>query len=264
MITKTFKRYEKKFQLNAAQFEQLLPVLLTEMVPDSFTSKNDRYSIYNIYYDTENYDLIRHSLAKPYYKEKLRLRSYALPTSTEDMVFLELKKKIGGIVNKRRATMTLGEADRFLSHREYPQDTNAINRQVLKEIEFFLEQHSIEPKAYISYERSAYFGKNDPEFRVTFDHNIRSRQSDLALVKGDFGDLLLPSGNCLMEIKILGAIPLWLTQSLSELKIYSSSFSKYGTAYKAYRKQSLGKIIPMPLPADYEFDLSALKYCSSK
>ena len=264
MITKTFKRYEKKFQLSASQFEQLLPILLKEMVPDSFTSQNDIYSIYNIYYDTKNYDIIRHSLSKPYYKEKLRLRSYAIPSSPDDMVFLELKKKIGGIVNKRRATMTLGEANRFLSNREYPQTINTLNQLVLAEIEVFLDHHSIEPKAYISYERSAYFGKNDPEFRVTFDHNIKTRQNDLALENGDFGNPLLPEGSYLMEIKILGAIPLWLTQTLSELKIYASSFSKYGNTYKAYRKQSMGKIITLPIPANPELNRNELKPCINK
>ncbi|MBC3890008.1 VTC domain-containing protein [Acetobacterium paludosum] len=256
MITKTFKRYENKFQLNESQFEQLLPILLTEMVPDSYTSKNDSYSIYNIYFDTENYDIIRHSLSKPYYKEKLRLRSYAIPISSDDKVFLELKKKIGGIVSKRRATMTLNEANRFISKREYPLETNAINRLVLEEIDNFLDHHIIEPKAYISYERSAYLGKNDPEFRVTFDYNIKSRQNNLSLEKGDFGNQLLPKDGYIMEIKILGAIPVWLTHVLSSLKIYSSSFSKYGNAYTEYRRQSLAKIINMPIS-----DNTELKYC---
>jgi len=113
MITKTFKRYENKYRLNERQLKQLLPVLLTQMKPDAYTSKNGSYSIYNLYYDTDNYDIIRHSLSKPYYKEKLRLRSYTIPTSPEDQVFLELKKKIGGVVNKRRATLSLREASRW-------------------------------------------------------------------------------------------------------------------------------------------------------
>jgi len=228
------------------------------MVPDSYTSKNDSYSIYNIYFDTENYDIIRHSLSKPYYKEKLRLRSYAIPSSPDDKVFLELKKKIGGIVSKRRATLTLNEANRFISKREYPLETNVINHLVLEEIDNFLEHHIIEPKAYISYKRSAYFGKNDLEFRVTFDHNITSHQNNLSLTKGDFGSPLLPKDDYIMEIKILGAIPLWLAHALSSLKIYSSSFSKYGNTYKEYRRQSMAKIINMPIPGN-----TKLNYCIS-
>jgi hypothetical protein len=246
MITKTFKRYENKYRLDQAQFDQLLPLLLNEMKPDAYTAKNSGYSIYNIYYDTPNYDIIRHSLSKPYYKEKLRLRSYSIPTSADDLVFLELKKKIGGVVNKRRATMTLEEATRFIANLEYPKDSNTLNQLVLAEIEFFLKNHPVEPKAYIGYERIAVVGKNDPELRITFDYNLKSRQHSLALTKGDAGQFLIPKDQYLMEIKILGAIPLWLTHTLSELQIFSTSFSKYGKAYQDYRKATTGKIISLP------------------
>lgn len=256
MITKTFKRYENKYQLDEVQLNQLMPILLTQMKPDDYTAKHDGYSIYNIYFDTENYDIIRHSLSKPYYKEKLRLRSYAIPTSPNDIVFLELKKKIGGIVSKRRATLTLAEAYNFISKKEYPKETNPINLLVLEEIEYFLANHIVEPKTFIGYERIAYVGKNDPELRVTFDYNIKSRQNSLFLEKGDFGNLLLSPNQYLMEIKILGAIPLWLTHVLSELKIYSTSFSKYGQAYKNYRKKSMGKIISLPV-----YPTAELPYC---
>ncbi len=247
MITKTFKRFENKYQLNESQLNQLMPVLLTQMKPDAYTSQNNGYSIYNIYYDTDNYDIIRHSLAKPYYKEKLRLRSYAIPTSPDDQVFLELKKKIGGVVNKRRATLSLSEASRFISKLEYPQQLNTMNQLVLEEIEVFLKNHLVTPKTYIGYERIAFVGKDDPELRLTFDYNLKSRQHSLALEKGDFGHFLIPADHYLMEVKILGAIPLWLTHALSALEIYSSSFSKYGKAYQDYRQQSIGKLINLPI-----------------
>lgn len=234
MVTTTFKRYEKKYQLDETQYKDLLPILLTEMKPDTYANQNKGYSIYNIYYDTQNYDVIRHSLAKPYYKEKLRLRSYAIPSTPDEMVFLELKKKIGGIVSKRRACLKLNEAYCFISKREYPSELNQVDHQVLKEIEYFLESHEIEPKAFISYERIAFVGKKDPNFRVTFDNNLKSRQTNLFLEKGDFGNPIIPKNQYIMEIKILGAMPLWLARVLSELKIYSSSFSKYGRTYQEY------------------------------
>ncbi|MBC3804249.1 VTC domain-containing protein [Acetobacterium fimetarium] len=234
----TFKRYEKKYQLDQAQLNDLMPVLLAEMKPDIYADQEDGYAIYNIYYDTDNYDIIRRSLAKPYYKEKLRLRSYTIPSTPEEMVFLELKKKIGGIVSKRRACLKLNEAYRFISKREYPSGLNQVDHQVLREIEYFLENNHIEPKAYISYERTAFIGKNDPNFRITFDRNIRSRQTDLLLEKGNFGNLIILPNHYIMEIKILGAMPLWLAQALSELKIYSSSFSKYGKTYKEYASRA--------------------------
>ena len=147
MITKTFKRFENKYQLNESQLKQLMPMLLTRMKPDAYTAKT-----------------------------------------------------------------------------------------------------------YIGYQRIAFVGKDDPELRVTFDYNLKSRQHSLSLEKGDFGHFLIPADHYLMEVKILGAIPLWLTHALTELEIYSSSFSKYGKAYKDYRQQSIGKLINLPIYTNNTID----------
>ena len=85
---------------------------------------------------------------------------------------------------------------------------------------------------YISYERYSYEGKENENFRVTFDTNITSRDYDLKLDKGDYGLRLFGNETYLMEVKALGSMPLWFTRVLSELKIYPISFSKYGKIYE--------------------------------
>lgn len=234
MAITSFKRYEKKYMLTEEQFNNLIPRLLEYMEEDEHCKSGEDYSIYNIYYDTKNSDLIKHSLSKPYYKEKLRLRSYKVPKSPKDKVFLELKKKIGGIVNKRRVVLTLEEAYKFLESGQRPITKDYISEQVINEIEYFLSRNTVYPTAYISYSRMAFFGKEDRDFRVTFDSNILTRRNDLYLEMGSFGEELLKPGSRLMEVKILGAIPLWLANIFSELSIYSTSFSKYGNEYKKY------------------------------
>lgn len=203
------------------------------MNPDENCEDGDEYIIYNIYYDTDDDKIIRHSLSKPYYKEKLRLRSYNIP-SPKDTVFLELKKKIGGVVNKRRIVITLEEAYDLINKGKRPENCDYMTEQVLNEIEYFLKTNDVKPKAYISYRRKAFFGKEDRDFRVTFDTHIITRRDELALEKGCYGEELLKDGQHLMEVKILGAIPVWLTKIFAELKIYTSSFSKYGKEYKKY------------------------------
>ena len=111
MAISTFQRREVKFLLSQEQFEALLPVVHEHMNPDKYCVNGKEYGIYNIYYDTPDNYLIRQSIAKPYYKEKLRLRSYYSPAEPDSSVFLEVKKKIGGIVTKRRVAMTLSEAE---------------------------------------------------------------------------------------------------------------------------------------------------------
>ena len=234
MAIKSFKRYEKKFLINESQYNELIPKLLDYMNPDKYCQNNNTYSIYNIYYDTENNDVIRHSISKPYYKEKLRLRSYKVPTSKDDKVFLELKKKINGIVSKRRLSLTLGEAYEFLYNQKRPDVKDYIDNQVLNEIDYYLSKTKVYPKVFIAYERNAFFCKNNPDFRVNFDSKVLTRRNHLLLEKGSFGEDVVGSGRYLMEVKILGSIPLWFTRILSELKIYPTHFSKYGNEYMNY------------------------------
>jgi hypothetical protein len=234
MSIKTFKRYEKKYIINTEQYNKLIPRLLEYMELDKHCKHDENYSIYNIYYDTENSDVISHSVNHPYYKEKLRLRSYGTPDDSNIKVFLELKKKINGIVNKRRATLTLEQAYKFLEFGEKPVSDDYHNKQVLSEIEYYLRNNPVHPTVYIGYKRTALFGKENKEFRVTFDSKILTRRNALNLEAGYFGEDLLGKEQFLMEVKIIGAMPLWFTKLLSELSIYSTNFSKYGTEYKRH------------------------------
>jgi len=234
MAISTFKRYEIKFLLSEHQFRELSDILPKYMNPDAYCQDGKTYSIYNIYYDTPDNNLIRTSLLGPYYKEKLRLRSYAPSAGASDRVFLELKKKTGGIVHKRRATMTLKEANEFLLSGKQPKSDKYIDRQVENELAYFLSFNPVQPTTYISYRRMAFFGKDDCEFRLTLDQDITTRRDHLQLSAGNFGEKLLEPGCHLMEVKITGAMPLWLAEFLSEIKVYKTSFSKYGMEYKNY------------------------------
>jgi SPX domain protein involved in polyphosphate accumulation len=216
MVINSFKRYEKKFILTKEQYTNLIEKLDEYMEVDKHCRNNKNYNIYNIYYDTNNNDVIRHSISNPYYKEKLRLRSYKIPKDLNDKVFLELKKKINGIVNKRRISLTLDQAYRFLNLGEKPIFDDYVNNQVANEIEYYLSQNDVNPTIYIGYTRKAFFGKEDKNFRLTFDTKILTRRNELSLELGCFGNDILNEDEYLMEVKILGAIPLWFTNILSE------------------------------------------------
>lgn len=231
MAIEVFSRYEKKYLLTQEQYEWITAQIQAYMEPDKFNRDGQMYHIANIYYDTPTDALIRASIEKPVYKEKLRLRSYGVPVM-EDKVFLEIKKKYKGLVNKRRTTLRLYQAYDLIQHGKDPGDKPYINRQVLEEIKYFLQIYELEPKVYLTYDRQAYFSKADRDFRVTFDTNIRSRRNDLGLEFGRHGKLLIDNQFWLMEVKSAEAVPLWFTKLLTEKEIYASSFSKYGTEYK--------------------------------
>lgn len=218
-----FKRYEKKYLITPEQYGLFKEKTLLYIKPD----EHSKYTLCNLYYDTDNYNLIRTSLEKPVYKEKLRIRSYGVP-GPDDRVFVELKKKYNGVVYKRRAVLPESSAYEFLSFH------SSTHSQIEKEIAYFQFFHHSFPKVFIAYDREAYQGINNSELRITFDTNIRWRTDRLKLSDGNDGCLLLNNNLILLEIKAPGNYPLWLSKILSELKIFPVSFSKYGTCYKKY------------------------------
>ncbi len=234
MAINTFARKEIKFLLDIDQYKNLMEEIPKYMNPDKFCVDGKEYGVYNIYYDTADDLLIRESLAKPYYKEKIRLRSYYSPANSDDTVFLEIKKKIGGIVAKRRVTMKLSESDEYLSSRCKPEYSKYITGQVFNELDYFLDMYNVVPKQYISYQRTAFFGKDNHDFRLTFDRKITKRRHDLSLSCESYGDQIIREDQRLMEVKVLDSVPAWLINKLSELHIYKTSFSKYGRAYQDY------------------------------
>ena len=219
-----FQRFELKFLLTPEQKERILQAMAPYMALDQY----GRTTIRNIYFDTENYRIIRCSIEKPAYKEKLRIRSYAKarPDST---VFVELKKKYEDVVFKRRLPVTEEEALLWVTGKMHCKD----HGQISKEIDYFLSYYeTLRPTVFLSYEREAYYCKEGGDFRVTFDDNILCRREDISLESDIYGTSLLEDGKVLMEIKCSGGIPLWMTSVLSRERIYKTSFSKYGTAYE--------------------------------
>ena len=222
-----FCRQEIKYLLNAQQRQALEQALPAHMVPDLFPHS----SIRNIYYDTPDFRLIRRSLEHPVYKEKLRLRCY---DDGAGEVFLEMKKKYKGIVYKRRLQLVQEQAIAFMERRGDLPDC-----QIGRELVYFRDFYqTLQPQMFLSYQRDAWCGKHDPGLRLTLDEDIRYRTGQLHL-QSDEGEAILAPGQCLMEVKAEHAIPLWLTQLLTQLQITKVSFSKYGQAYERELRRTL-------------------------
>ena len=217
-----FQRVESKYVIDLQQKEKLLSLLLPHLVPDIHGVS----TISSLYMDTPDFRLVRASMDGKIYKEKLRLRSYGVP-SLSDRVFLEIKKKYRGVVYKRRESMMLSEAKEYLQGKR-----SATPSQIMREIDYaFSYYKELSPSMQISYEREAYTMKEDPQVRITFDHGIRYRTQELFLENGNYGKRILGEDLYVMEIKTLGGMPVFLSHLLDELKIYPGSFSKYKNSF---------------------------------
>lgn len=225
-----FMRHEIKYLLTKEQRAAVRSAMEDHMIPDI----HGRNTTCSLYFDTPDYRLIRRSLEHPLYKEKLRLRSYGV-AEEDTIVFVELKKKYDSVVYKRRIGMTEADAERFLLGHEPVMDT-----QISREIQYCIRNYPrLAPACMLSYQREAFYDRDDHEFRMTFDDTVLWRDHHLSLRDGIFGEPILEDGYALLEVKTAEAIPLWLVKVLSENHIYKTSFSKYGTAYQIINKRRI-------------------------
>lgn len=229
VLKSNFKRYEKKYLLSKEQYQNLKQLISPYMVVDEF----GQTTICSIYYDTPDYMLIRKSIEKPVYKEKLRLRTYGIPSSFST-AFVELKKKYQGVVYKRRLAMPYEKALNQLNEKHIESDQD----QIADEINYFINYYQgLRPSTALFYDRVAYIGRENHSYRMTFDHKISYRMTDLDTSLGSEGKALLENDYYLMEVKIRGAMPMWLSHALDSLGVYPSSYSKYGNAYLKMLKE---------------------------
>lgn len=217
-----FKRKEKKYVLSPDAVAQFLNLAADYITEDQYPKE----TVQSIYLDTPQNLLIRNSIDAKGYKEKIRLRCYG-EVNSDSKVFLELKKKLKGVVYKRRISLPLREAEEYIYNHVVPDSS-----QIMREIDAFMQFYNYpKPKIAISCERLSFIAKDDKNLRITIDKNIRYRLNDLSLTHGSGGEPLLDNGKCVMEIKVLSAMPLWLVKILDECKIYPQSFSKYGKSH---------------------------------
>lgn len=230
-MAESFLRFEKKYLLSHNQIIEIKKKLDDYVVPDCHPFN----SLMSVYYDNDDYSLITKSIEKPMFKEKLRIRSYAPPLDN-DKVYVELKKKFDGVVYKSRTMATYKD---ILSNIH---DADFEDRQVGKEIKYLLEYYKgLKPKIFVSSDRSYYIGKNDKSLRITFDENMKYRTKNVYLASDTNDKPLTDKG--IMEVKVYGAEPLWLTRILDDMGIYSNGFSKVGNAYLKERENIIYGII---------------------
>lgn len=231
METMTFERVEKKWRMTPEQFKNLLPILEEHMHKDSY----GKSTICSEFYDTPDFYLIRKSIERPPFKEKIRVRSYGIPTE-DSPVFVEVKRKLNGIGYKRRISVPYKDAKRLMKGEAIGSDNPQIEKEFLELVKRY---HPI-PVATLCYERVAMYEKGNDDLRITIDFNMRYRTENTDLTFGDKGEqVLTDERTVLMEVKGSDGIPKWLEDELTRLRIYRAPFSKIGTAFSEHIAKTL-------------------------
>lgn len=243
MVQLTFRRREIKFVLTDDQRDDLTSLMRGHMSADEYGPS----TVCSVYFDTPSFLLARRSMGDPPYKEKIRARSYGV-CGDHTPVFVELKKKCDGIVYKRRCTLPPADAQALLAGARAPQN------QVERELDYAICRYEgLAPAVFVAYDREAFYNPLDHDYRMTFDRCVRVRWDHLSLDWDDRGIRILPEGQSILEVKTSSAIPLWLVRYLDEEKIYKTTWSKYGAAYREWLcapSSSQTSRAPVPAPGD--------------
>ena len=221
-----FLRREVKYRLNSEMFEILKREFAAHVVQDKFHF----VCVHNIYYDNDSHEIIRRSIEKPLFKQKLRLRAYEKNGELDGHAFVEMKNKYEGSVFKRRVKIPIGAA-RLLADGT-PLCGVIASGQIADELLFYAGAKDCRPKIYVSYNRYAYCAKAEKDLRITFDFGIFSRVERLWLCRDSADEQLLTDDDYILEIKSERPFPLWLTGILAKHRLYPQSFSKYGRIYE--------------------------------
>lgn len=223
MDQEVFARVEKKYLVSRAQAKAMTDAL---RMRSFYMLDFGDPAVQSLYYDTSDFLLIRLSMERPNYKEKLRLRAYAQP-DLNSRSYVEIKKKYQGVVYKRRVQLPLGQSVQGLEMGKMPPTCGQIGREIDRCMAFY----QLQPKCVIRYDRDAWTSDRDLDVRITFDSNIRCRFDHLDLTYRQEGHLIVPEDKLIMEVKTPGVYPLWLVRLLDTIEAKRIHFSKYGTAY---------------------------------
>ncbi|MDR1117186.1 MAG: polyphosphate polymerase domain-containing protein [Oscillospiraceae bacterium] len=230
MVKSRFNIYEKKFIISTGDANRLLNRVSDRFETDRKINDEGCYRIASIYFDTMGNDMVRHSIQKPKFNELVTLRSY-VDGPYRDTVIWEIKKRYYGLVDIRTARMKLNEAAGYMESEILPEYMTEEDREVMRGIDLMRKQHDLKPELFVSFDRESFVGKEIPGMRLTFDFNLASRRYDIDFAHGNAGEELLDEDLCIMQIKSKDSIPEWMLQTLSDLRIYSAGFSKFGVEY---------------------------------
>ncbi len=248
----TPQRYELKYIIRREQQQEILADLLPYVVPDGHGDELGSYTITSLYYDTADFKAYWDKIEGHRFRRKVRLRVYgAGPVTPETACFVEIKQRLNNMVQKKRTLLPYAQAtdmDTYDAldneHGINPTGTteDPAKQAVLQEVQYLYQQLHLQPACIVRYNRIAFNGRDaNPDLRITFDTELRSRVHDLSLLSTGFADnsYFLPPLWAIMEIKVNRTAPYWLAQVLRAHGVTAHRFSKYCTGLEHCHGQNL-------------------------
>lgn len=219
-----FRRFEFKYPILRSIADRIIPEILNYMTWDEYAKNDEGYDVYSLYMDSFDMKCYNEKLDGLMNRKKLRIRTYC-KNHEKDNVFFEIKRKNGIVILKDRILVSKKDANLFMQDPFSILNNINYNKAFLNEFLWEFAKSTMSPKLIVNYKRRAFFGKSDPQFRVTFDYDLAFAKSNELNFDVEYDRSY--SQIVIMEVKFNGAMPKWFHEIIEMYKLTQESFSKY-------------------------------------
>jgi hypothetical protein len=239
-----FYRFEFKYQIkdtDVIAIEHDLKKMGFELDPHLLDIPGNSYPVTSLYFDSPQIEDYYDKSAGLLRRKKVRARIYKdYLDDTVDYIWLEIKRKHGATVFKKRVKLSHTQWEEFSRYGGRIPPSGEFSQQeqeILDEIIWNINDDISKPVAFVRYKRRPYILKGT-DLRVTFDYEIETcHKKDLC-----YPTSVIPVGDgvTVMELKFNRQLPHWINFIIRKHNLTYDQFSKYARSMEAiYRYDPL-------------------------
>lgn len=232
MIQKYFNRYEIKYQISLKERDKLISYFKGFMTLDPHVQNGFDYEVRSLYFDSLFKNSYFEKMNGENIRRKLRVRFYPdFVNGGNEIVFIEIKRKVNENVSKARIAIKFGDLFKVIDGntsfaKKFFRNLPHYDRKTLEEIWYLYKRFNLKPVCVVSYKRQPFVGKIENRFRITFDTNMKVRNSNFNLHYGT-GKYFIPRNFAIMEIKFNDVIPNWVLRIVQINNCVQEKVSKF-------------------------------------
>lgn len=225
-----FSRFEFKYVLPRGLRDAVEAELshFVELDPFVEAQEGQRYLVRSLYWDDPWLTAFRDKRDGVMHRSKFRLRTYTFDGAGTAPRFLEIKGRHNDLVFKHRTPVSIGRDESSVGGDALTAlvADRMENERMASEFTFQTFRRRIRPYALIDYARRPYVSKFDPEFRLTFDEDLRATETDSLFPAPTDRSRRVAPGCTVMELKFRHHVPSWFHRIIQAHDLRRRSFSK--------------------------------------
>ena len=219
------KRTEIKYFVGKENLLSLHNDIQKFLPPDRNMPEIGYYFVNSIYFENENFQILKEKQDGISLRSKYRIRNYAEDLNdffTQSPNNLEIKKRVSTNFVKGKTTINNNELQQTIDFKKLL--IKKSDDSVYREFIAATKAKSLKPVLFVRYKRKAYLNEH-LDIRATFDHDIVAGRVKTALPYKFHP--VLQRDTCIFEIKYTNYKPYWLPDIVRKYNLKQEKISKF-------------------------------------